>query len=87
MTNGEAPATKNDIEQLRAEVNHGYRDLVERISDGETRLLKAFYSFGQSNNKRIAEVEGNESALRSRVATIEERLMEVEKRLNIPPSH
>jgi hypothetical protein len=55
-----APATKGDIadleqkfeqkfEQLRGEMNHGYADLAERISDSETRLLKAFYDFAQSN--------------------------------------
>ena len=63
MEDQNAPATKSDIgaldrtiehfdqkiEQLRSEVNHGYRDIVERISDGETRLLKAFYDFAQSN--------------------------------------
>jgi|HubBroStandDraft_1064217.scaffolds.fasta_scaffold201427_2 hypothetical protein len=30
------------LAQLRSEVNHGYRDILERISDGETRLFKAF---------------------------------------------
>ena len=72
-------------EQLRAEVNHGYSDLVERITDSETRLLKAFYNFAQSNSKRMTELEGNEAAIRSRIGTIEDRLMEVERRLNIPP--
>jgi len=38
---------KRDIEQLRSEVNHGYNDLVERMADSETRLLKAFYEFAQ----------------------------------------
>ena len=78
--------TKQDVEQLRSEMNHGYRDLVERITDSETKLLKAFYSFTESNQKRFTQVEGNEAALRSRVASIETRLLEVEKRLNMPPS-
>ena len=54
-----APATKNDIaaleqkfdqkfEQLRSEMNHGYTDLAERLSDGETRLLKAFSDFAKA---------------------------------------
>ena len=96
-----APATKHDLElgigqlrsemkqdneQLRSEMNHQYNDLVERLTDAETRILKAFYSFAQSNNKRVTEIEGNEAALRSRLGTIEERLLEVEKRLNIPPA-
>jgi hypothetical protein len=83
MENGSAPATKRDIEELRSEtkqefqqlrseleqlhseMSHQYNDLVERIHDGETRLLKAFYSFGEANN----------------------RLLQVEKRLNIPPTN
>ena len=77
---------KADIAQLRAETNHQYRDLVERISDSETRLLKAFYDFAQSNQKRMTEIEGNEAAIRSRLATIEDRLLNVEKRLNMPPA-
>ena len=74
------------IEVLRSEVSHGYNDIVERIDDGKTELLKAFYSYATGNNKRVAELEGNEGAFRSRLATIEDRILEVEKRLNIPPA-
>jgi hypothetical protein len=60
-----APATKGDIEelrseqrsgveQLRSEMNHQYRDLVERIDDNMTRLMKAFYDAAETNSKRIA---------------------------------
>jgi ElaB/YqjD/DUF883 family membrane-anchored ribosome-binding protein len=88
--NGDSPATKHDIEQLRSEVrqdltqhrteakqeleqlrsevrqefeqvrseaNHMHDDLVERISDSETRLLRAFYSFADTNNKRLVQGE------------------------------
>lgn len=89
MDERNAPATRGDIadavEQISAEANHRYNDLVERISDSETKLLGAFYSFAQSNQKRMVELEGNEMALRSRIGTLESRLLEVEKRLNIPP--
>jgi predicted nucleic acid-binding Zn-ribbon protein len=74
------------IEQLRSEVNHGYRDILERISDGETRLLKAFYDFAQSNQKRMSDLETSDSSIRSRLATLEDRLLQVEKRLNMPPA-
>jgi glutamate mutase epsilon subunit len=97
MEDQSAPATKQDIaaaeqrldekiELLRSEVNHGYRDIVERISDSETRLLKAFYDFAQSNQKRMSDLETSDSGMRSRLATIEDRLLEVEKRLNMPPA-
>jgi len=77
---------RTEMEQLRSEMNHQYRDLVERIHDGQTELLKAFYSYAQGNNKRVAELEGNEGAFRSRLSTIEDRLLEVERRLNFPPA-
>jgi predicted nucleic acid-binding Zn-ribbon protein len=77
---------KQDIEQLRSEVNHGYNDLVERMADAETRLLKAFYDFAQSNHQRVTLLEGNEAGIRSRLATLEDRLLQVEKRLNMPPA-
>jgi wobble nucleotide-excising tRNase len=71
---------------LRSEMNHQYRELVERISDTQTEVLRAFYSFAQTNNKRVLEVEGNEAALRSRLGTLEDRVLEIEKRLNLPPA-
>jgi hypothetical protein len=50
------PASKGDIldletriEQLRSEVNHGYRDLAERWDDGVTKLLNAFYSVAETH--------------------------------------
>lgn len=112
MENGNAPATKHDLEQvrseiklvraevkqdigqlrsqdiaqLRAEMSHQYNDLVERITDSETKLLKAFCSFARTSNQRMVELEGNDAGLRQRISTIEDRLLEVEKRLNMPPA-
>jgi phage shock protein A len=85
MADGEARLDEK-IEQLRSEVNHGYADIVERMADGETRLLKAFYGFAQSNQNRVAELEGNEAAIRNRLGALENRILEVEKRLNMPPA-
>jgi hypothetical protein len=97
MEDRDAPATKGDladlesrlkesIEILRSEMNHQYRELVERISDTQTEVLRAFYSFAQTNNKRVLEVEGNEAALRGRLGTLEDRVLDIEKRLNLPPA-
>lgn len=77
---------KQNAEQLHSEMHHLYDDTVERINDGETRLLKAFYSSVQSDRRRFTEIEGNEGALRGRVGTLEDRVLEIEKRLNIPPA-
>ena len=77
---------KEKFDQMSAEANHRYNDLVERMSDGETRLLKAFYSFSQSNQKRMVEIEGNQAAIINRIGTLEGRILEIEKRLNLPPA-
>ena len=68
-----APATKGDI-----------LDVLETLRDIETKLLGAFYGYAKSNDKRVLEVEGNEAVLRSRVATLETRVTDLEQRLNTP---
>jgi hypothetical protein len=89
-----APATKGDIqgavqgavEQLRSEMHQQYDDLKETIRDSETKLLKAFYSFAESNQQRLAQVEGTTNGVIARLVTLETRILEVEKRLNMPPA-
>lgn len=81
MENGSTP-----MEQLRSYMAYMHQDLIERISQLENGLLKAFDELAPSNSRRMWQFESNEAALRSRVAAVEDRLMEVEKRLNIPPA-
>ena len=78
MDDRNAPATKGDIAVSEDRV-------MERLRDLETKLLNAFYGYAKSNDKRVLETEGNEAVLRSRVATLETRLTDVEHRLNMPP--
>ena len=78
MDDRNAPATKGDIADSEDRV-------MERLRDIETKLLNAFYGYAKSNDKRVLETEGNEGVLRSRVATLETRLTDVEHRLNMPP--
>ena len=78
MDDRNAPATKGDIADSEDRV-------MERLRDVETKLLNAFYGYAKSNDKRVLETEGNEGVLRSRVATLETRLTDVEHRLNMPP--
>jgi hypothetical protein len=78
MDDRTAPATKGDIADSEDRV-------MVRLRDIETKLLNAFYGYAKSNDKRVLETEGNEAVLRSRVATLETRLTDVEHRLNMPP--
>jgi hypothetical protein len=101
MEDSSAPATKADLaaglseletgmserhDMLRSEMQHMHDSLVERIVDSETKLLQAFYTFAQSNQQRLAQVEGNTSAVVARLSMLENRILEVEKRLNMPPA-
>jgi ElaB/YqjD/DUF883 family membrane-anchored ribosome-binding protein len=76
--------TKQDLEQLRSEFHHGFDDLKEVFRDSQTELLKAFYSFTESNHQRVTQIEGNQATLIARVGTLEQRITELEKKINFP---
>ena len=58
----------------------------ELIRDSETRLLQAFYGFAEATNKRFNQIDGNVAIFINRLGTLESRILELEKRLNIPPA-
>ena len=84
------PATKGDIEHFKVEVNLRFQAFEHRmeqlLSDMEGRIITSHYRLAESMQQRIKQAEGNQAAFNARLATIEERLLEVEKRLNIPPA-
>ena len=81
---------KADIAALRDELKADLRAMEERlreyVHDTETKLLRAFYTFAEANQKHLVELERSDSALRERLVSLETRVLEVEKRLNMPPS-
>jgi predicted nucleic acid-binding Zn-ribbon protein len=82
MNDGHEPATKADIGALKADIDA----VREQIHDSETKLLTAFYDFARANQHRVSELEHSDANLTRRIGGIEDRLLEVEKRLNIPPA-
>ena len=81
---------KEDLATLRGE---SHSDLLllkeqfqESIHDAETRILKAFYGYAEATQKRLALLEGTDANILGRLGSMETRLLEVEKRLNMPPS-
>ncbi|MFZ3342915.1 MAG: hypothetical protein WA213_18680 [Terriglobales bacterium] len=58
----------------------------EIVRDSETRLLQAFYGFAEAINKRFNQIDGNVAIFINRLGTLENRILELEKRLNIPPA-
>lgn len=86
MDNGNEPATKGDIQQLRSEFHHEFDELRETMRDVQTEMLRAFYSYAQTNDERVSAVEQDTVPVKKRLAILESRMTEVEKRLNLPPS-
>ena len=80
-----APATKGDIEDLRSEMKGMEDRLVETVRDGQTELLKAFYNYARLNDERVAAAESDSVSMKKRMAIMESRLTDVERRLNMPP--
>lgn len=60
--------------------------IIEAIRDSQTEVLKAFYGFSQTIQDRFKENDTTEASLKRRLTTLESRLLEVEKRLNLPPA-
>ncbi len=75
-----SPATKGDVADLKDE-------LVEAIRDSQTEVLKAFYRFSHTVQDRFKESDDSEAAIKRRMTTLESRVLEVEKRLNLPFHH
>ena len=74
-----APATKGDLEDIEARLN-------ERMRDMQTKLLKAFFGFAESAQARFRAEDDTEAGLKQRIATLEERLLEMERRVRFPPA-
>ena len=64
--------------------------LLDRIQEMnremETHMLKAFYSYAEGNDQRIKGTEIATAGISGRVASLETRVLEIEKRLNLPPA-
>ena len=79
--NGNTPATKRDLAKLKAEIIEA---LHEDIHDSETRLLKAFYTYAEATQKHLVDLDKSDGSIRDRLGALEARLINVEKRLDLP---
>jgi hypothetical protein len=96
-----AQTTKQDLLELAQSTKQGLLDLAhstkqdlleleqrlrEAIRDTETNLLRAFFGYAETTQKHLTDLDRSDSGLRERLATVEDRLLEVEKRLKMPPA-
>ena len=83
----DSPATKGDLADLRTELKNEIGnqlesqkdELIEAIRDSQTEVLKAFYGFSQTIQERFKQADDAEAAIKRRMATLESRVLEVEK--------
>jgi hypothetical protein len=77
-------ATKAELIALEERLHQKIDDLIENFRDMQTEMLKAFYSFAETNQARLTATERETAALKERMSMMESRLIQVEKRLNMP---
>jgi hypothetical protein len=85
--NENAPVTKKDLAELEARLETRIVDrLTELIRDVETRLLTAFHGYGKGQAARMHVLEVADSATATRLAALEERVLNLETHRG-PGSH
>ena len=67
------------LDEMAASLDEGYRDT-------QTEVLKAVYSMGERLQARGDAHEAIVTSLQQRQSSPEARLLEIEKRLNLPPA-
>jgi hypothetical protein len=76
------------IEALEVNWNHRHHALEHRleewVSDMEGRIVTTVYRLMDGGNKRLTESERETAIIKERLAIIEDRLLGVEKRLDMP---
>ena len=83
--NGNEPETKGNIKQCRSG-DDPYNRPIEAIKACETVLLQVFDGYAALNERRMTQQDANIAVFLRRTSTFETRLLEVEKRLNVPPA-
>jgi predicted nucleic acid-binding Zn-ribbon protein len=67
------------IDEIAAALEEGYRDT-------QTEVLKAVYSMGERLQLRASTQDTIINGIQQRQASLENRLLEIEKRLHLPPA-
>jgi ribosomal protein L16 Arg81 hydroxylase len=67
------------LDEMAATLEEGYRDT-------QTEVLKAIYSMGARLEARVGAQEALVTSIQQRQALVEARLLEIEKRLHMPPA-
>ncbi len=77
---------RDRMEKLEERMDERFENLEEKIRDSQTELLRAFYGFTETIRQRFQGQDQTEASLKQRIGTLESRVLEIEKRLNMPPN-
>jgi len=80
MTNGHAPVTKQDVDEAVSGLRN---ELLAAMKASESKLLQALYGYAESNRLRLSQQEAEMASLMARLGVLEDRLLMLEKRLNL----
>jgi SMC interacting uncharacterized protein involved in chromosome segregation len=77
------------LEDFKVEVNtrfHSFEHRMEQLlHDMEGRIITSTYRVAESLQARLTEEERESVSLKTRLGIMEARLLELEKRVNMPP--
>jgi TolA-binding protein len=75
------------IEQMRDMQVRNNEALIEQMRDMQSEIIRVFMTFQESNAHRFDRVEKSDSSLAERLAAMERRMAEIEKKLfKVPPA-
>ena len=79
---------KQDLASFESGLDTKLREFERRmevhLEDMQGKMMTAIYRLAETMLVRLADIERSDSIFKQRLATLEERLTELEKRLNIP---
>jgi flagellar motility protein MotE (MotC chaperone) len=94
MDNSKAAATQGDIAELRREmqelearIEDGFHSFEERVESlfkrMEAQIVATVYRLGDAAQLRLTEAEREAAAVKERLSTLEQRLMEIERLIDM----
>jgi SMC interacting uncharacterized protein involved in chromosome segregation len=85
----ELAGIETKLEDFKVEVNtwfHSFEHRMEQLlHDMEGRIITSTYRVAESLQARLTEEERESVSLKTRMGIMETRLLELEKRVNMPP--
>ena len=84
-----AQLTRADLEDLKADLAARFEVFESRVENllqqAEEKVLTAVFRLAETMQQRLIQAEATQAAFNVRLATLEERITELEKRLSMPP--